>query len=449
MRHIWAICIQSLRAALRSRVVLVLLLLLLAVLIGLPLSIKGDGTATGQVQLLLQYTLGLVGFILSLVTLWAGAAAVSREMETRRLDLVVVKPVHRGQIWLGKWLALVVLNAGLVGSCAIVGYFWLYHSLRQMRLEDAAWRQLCEENLVALRVAQPLIPDVREAARADLAARRARGELAADTPDGVLLPLLEKQALATAYAVAPGSNRTWRVDLEQPLDGKTPWFVSFQCSSSDPSGAPIKGRWLLRPVGAGEPRLCEVNMVPAGRHLLRMTELAGAKSLLLTYANQEPTATVFFQPGDGVEVLSVAGSFVGNYARAWLLLYGRLLLLAAFGVMAGSLFSFPVAAFMVFVFFLMLNLSGLLQAFAAPDVLVSAAGWKAQGLSLLRQFYHAIFFLMRPLEDGHALEKLAGGRLIAWSQVAWAWLVQVGLYGVACALLGISVLNRREVGKPE
>ena len=101
MNRILAIAGIAIRNAVRSRVVIILLGILLLVIIGLPLTVKGDGTIAGQVRILLSYTLGFVSFILSLATLWAGCAAVSLEIQEKQIHLVVTKPVRRVQIWLG------------------------------------------------------------------------------------------------------------------------------------------------------------------------------------------------------------------------------------------------------------------------------------------------------------------------------------------------------------
>ena len=89
MRKVFAIAGIAIRSAIRSRVVLVLLALLLIAIVALPLTIKGDGTVTGAVQVLLRYTLGAVNIILSIATLWAGCAAISAEVQEHQIHLIV------------------------------------------------------------------------------------------------------------------------------------------------------------------------------------------------------------------------------------------------------------------------------------------------------------------------------------------------------------------------
>ena len=57
--------------------------------------------------------------------MWAGCAAVSLEIQERQIHLIVTKPVRRAQIWLGKWLGLLILNAALIAFSGAVVYFLL------------------------------------------------------------------------------------------------------------------------------------------------------------------------------------------------------------------------------------------------------------------------------------------------------------------------------------
>ena len=60
MKAFNAIFKQTVRSALRSKVFIVLFALILLCVIGLPLTIRGDNTAAGLVQVSLTYSLNLV-----------------------------------------------------------------------------------------------------------------------------------------------------------------------------------------------------------------------------------------------------------------------------------------------------------------------------------------------------------------------------------------------------
>src|SRR5512140_2688197 len=120
MQPLFAIACLTWKAAFRFRLFLVVAALLLASVVGLPLLIKDDGTARGFTQILLTYTLTTISALLGLSTLWLSCGTLARDIEDCQMQMVAVKPIARWQIWLGKWLGIVTLDAvmlALSGAC--------------------------------------------------------------------------------------------------------------------------------------------------------------------------------------------------------------------------------------------------------------------------------------------------------------------------------------------
>src|SRR5499427_6127413 len=114
MQSLFAIAWLTWKAALRFRLFLVVAVLLLAAVVGLPLLVKDDGTARGFTQILMTYTLSVITVLLGLSTLWLSCGTLARDIEECQIQVVAVKPVARWQIWLGKWLGIVSLDAALL-----------------------------------------------------------------------------------------------------------------------------------------------------------------------------------------------------------------------------------------------------------------------------------------------------------------------------------------------
>src|ERR1044071_3825209 len=120
MQRLLAITWLTWKAAFRFRLFLVVAVLLLAAVVGLPLLIKDDGTARGFTQILLTYTLSVIAALLGLSTLWLACGTLARDIEECQIQIVATKPIARWQIWLGKWLGILSLNAALLaiaGGC--------------------------------------------------------------------------------------------------------------------------------------------------------------------------------------------------------------------------------------------------------------------------------------------------------------------------------------------
>jgi ABC-type transport system involved in multi-copper enzyme maturation permease subunit len=135
------------KAAFRFRLFLVIAVLLLAAVVGLPLLIRDDGTARGFTQILITYTLSVVTALLGLSTLWLACGTLARDIEECQVQMLAVKPIARWQIWMGKWLGIMSINAVLLSICGVSIYCLLQY--RASRLPPGQQAVLRNEVLVS------------------------------------------------------------------------------------------------------------------------------------------------------------------------------------------------------------------------------------------------------------------------------------------------------------
>jgi hypothetical protein len=454
MNKILAIAGIAIRNAVRSRIVIILLGILLLVIIGLPLTIKGDGTPAGQVRILLGYTLGLVSFILSLATLWAGCAAVSLEIQERQIHLVVTKPVYRIQIWLGKWLGLLILNAALVAFSGAVVYGLLRWTTRPGQLTAEQRTELRENTLVACTVLMPDPINVDDAARAELEMLRAKNALPADARESEVSKAIRQKLLLQAYSVPQGGARQWTFDTPSGMPAGHPLLFRFRFSSSAMGPEFVPGRWTVRRESGGAAFQVTQTNTPGGTCLFKTPAAAAAGSgrLLVGYENlsTEPII-VAFDPQDGLKLYSYSGSFESNLARALLAILLRLAFFAALGVTAGSLFSMPVASFVAICVLVMMQISGYIQSIASQDVILHSHG-EAHGPTIWDHVFGAVFkafnAVIAPLQGPDPLELLATGQHMTWAWLGSVFFVQIVVYSGVLMLVSAWVLNKRELAMP-
>ena len=124
MTSFLAIAKLTCRSAVRSKVFRFLLCLLLFCSVVIPLTIKGDGTITGEVQILLEYSTGIVGFILSTSIIWMTCSEFCTDMENAQIHLIFVKPISRLIVWAGKFAGVFFLHIILlfIASAVIYGF---------------------------------------------------------------------------------------------------------------------------------------------------------------------------------------------------------------------------------------------------------------------------------------------------------------------------------------
>ena len=110
-----AIVKLTLRNALRSHIFQLLLGLLVLCAVLLPMTVSGSGEgARSYIQIALKYSLGTVGFILVLSTVWISSLVMTQDVESYQLHMVVSKPVSRIRIFFAKYCSVVLLHAVLL-----------------------------------------------------------------------------------------------------------------------------------------------------------------------------------------------------------------------------------------------------------------------------------------------------------------------------------------------
>ena len=470
MSQVAAIALLALRHVFRSRVVLVLSALLFAAAFLLPLALRSDGTPEGLVRIHLAYTLGIATFLLSLSTLWAGCAAVAQEADEKTLQLLLVKPVSRLRIWLGKWLALLLLNAGLLALVGTAAAATLQLQLRRGGFAPDALAAARQTTLSALETLRAPLPGVETDVRAEFERLRAGNRLP-DAPEAAILEALRQAVLARRFSVAPGATHGWLFTLSPPARQGSPTtlIVQFKADSSVPGAAGMDASIELGVAGQTISR--SIHAMPGTLQTIAFDNLRpGAAQALITFANHGAHgATLFFDPADGLVLRRPAGTFAGNYLRALAQIYLRLALFAAIGVTLGTLFSLPVATFLTLVLVLVLQLSGFIVAAAQVDRATfvanvapfgahshvhgdkaapapsAAARAAAAGLFYA---YRATYLTLRPLLEDRTLDDLATGTWLPPRALARNAVQQGLVLPLLLGLLSAAVLKKREWALP-
>ena len=449
MQRLLAITWLTWKAALRFRLFWVIAVLLIGSVILLPIVIKDDGTARGFTQILLTYTLSVVTALLGLCTLWLSCGTLARDIEENQMQVVAVKPVARWQIWLGKWLGLVTLNAVLLavaGACIFSLLLW-----RGQKLSASQQRILREEVLVAR-------GSLKEAKRdIDAEVERIFRERTKDAPVNPANAAMVKNQLREALNVdarRPGGVRTWRIDLglrknflqDQPL------FMRFKFYAASTNEL---GTYYLH-VEAGpreSPRRQVIDRTFADNafHEIRIVPgLWDASGVLTIDVQNRDRVAIAFPLEEGFEILYREAGFPLNFARGLFIILCWLALLAAIGLAAASFLSFPVATFVSASLMLVALSSGTLASAVEDGTIMGVneesgeAGTSVLDLILIPMF-KGMLAVFKLVEGFSPVDALSTGRSIEWATVGLAFGQIVLLLGGLIALFGIAMFTRREL----
>jgi hypothetical protein len=442
------------KAAFRFKLFLVVAVLLLVAVAGLPLLIKDDGTARGFTQILLTYTLSAITGLLGLSTLWLACGTLARDIEECQIQVVTVKPIARWQIWVGKWLGIVFLNAALLGISGASVFCLL--QWRATRLPAEEQKILRNEVLVSRGSAKPPSMDADIDAETDRQLKeRLEKSGGAKVDVAEVRKQIREQVMAEVQVVPPGFAHIWEVDLGpgvSSLRGQ-PIFLRLKFNAADksPSGT-FEGV-----VGVGVPRKTSVyqselmHLAPDTFHELPLPADLFEENgrLTIRFGNLSNTA-LLFPLVDGCEVLYREGGFALNYARGLGVIFCWMALLAAIGLAAASFLSFPVAAFFAMCVLLLCFSTGLMANSVTEGTIGGYNAEKGPSGKLpvdvvAIPVFKGVLAVIGLAKDFSPVDSLSSGRSISWEQLARAFGQIVLLLGGAVALLGIAVFNRREL----
>jgi hypothetical protein len=454
MQRLLAIAGLTWKAAFRFRFFLVISLLLLGSVVALPLLIKDDGTARGCTQILLTYTLSTIAVLLGLCTLWLSCGTMARDIEECQIQVVAVKPIARWQIWLGKWLGILALNATMLALSGASVYGLLLW--RAARLPEAEQQSLRREVLVARGSLKPpgfeqqineqtdqlLQERIKQSGSASADLRQVRREI-------------REQVKARYQLVPAGSGRQWHLDLgllkpllkDQPLQLR----IKFNAAKRSPSGTFI-GIFQVGDTENNRPWESEyMSLAPDTFHEFDVPpNLFNSQGVLtITFYNPNDTSLIF-PLDEGIEVLYREGGFGLNFIRGIAIIFCWMALLAAVGLASASFLSFPVAAFFSLgLLTLALSTSTLSYVVTEGTVMGIDLDTGARNNVVVDTVFVPVFgFLLKivSLVEGFSpIDSLSSGRSITWTDLGLAFTQIVLVLGGIFAVVGIIVFTRREL----
>ncbi len=455
MQQLFAIITLTWKAAFRYRLFWVLALLLVGAVVGLPILIKDDGTAEGFAQILITYTLGAVAGLLGLCTLWLACGTLARDVEDCSIQMMAVKPIARWQIWLGKWLGLVALNAALLalaGGCIFGLLEW-----RAQKLPPLEKAKLMNEVLVARASARESSMDSVIDSDTD---RIMQEQIKKGKMDGVDLnsarKLLREQVKSAYQSVAPDQVWKWVIHLgsakDKLKDRPLSLRVKFNTAQVGGLDATYYVVWLIGEPPEVRPHQTGImSLAPDTFHeFLVPPNLFDAKGdLTIRFRNLNGVA-LLFPLEDGLEVLYPQSSFGANFVRGLGIILCWMALLAALGLAAASFLSFPVAAFCSLAMLAMCFSSGTIANAVQEGTIMSynqetdEKGY-APVDNIVMPIFRGMLDVINLVQGFSPIDSLSTGRCITWAELGRAVAQIVLLLGGILAVFGISVFTRREL----
>jgi hypothetical protein len=454
MRRIWAVAKNTIRQALRMKVVGTFIVLLLILLPTMGLTVTGDSTLKGRLQTFVSYGLSLTGLLLSFLTLIVSIYTLTSDIEHRQIYTVITKPIRRSHLIVGKLFGVLVLDVALLTLFAGIIYAgtmvmpWFSAASPQER------RDVDNEFYTARASLVPPQIDVSKEVEALYQKLQKNDQLEQVYPHYTrqeIIKQLTNQKRLEKRAVAVGQSLVWEFRNVKPIGPNQSLFIRFKYDvSATPPDEQAYGDWLvgdLRRIGtseqAGTPvyRSTRKDPVRKFREIEVPADAVAADGFLgIAFMNPPLNEVVVIFPlEDGLEVLYKADTFTGNFVRAVLLILCRLVFLACLGTLAGSFLSFPVAI----LFCLMIFLTGTVNGFIMESI-----DSLSENIGIFYTYSVKLLLQSLPAFDkNNPSAFLVPARLLTWAFVGRVALLLIGVRAALLLLFALIIFRFRELAR--
>ena len=360
MRNILAIARLAFWEGVRMRIILLFVIVLVFLLLRLPFTVRGDETVAGQLQTFLSYSLGAVGLLLGLATVFLSCSTLSNEIKNNSIQMVVTKPVTRFEILAGKWLGVNVLIFLLLLLCGTTIYTFavliknrpVAFARDEVNIRDVVWQARVAAKP---KPARDLEAEAREWVTSQIKQGQvfSRGEQYAieqrvqelkndwrTIPPGHYEVYIFEDLIPPRRADAVIQVRYRARGRPMPMSEK----LSIDFAFADPDTFQQIGAWHQ----TRESTIDLHQFLAHGQGVIKDGRTA------LVIANPGPPAnrvSIYLEQDDWLEMLYNIGTFEENYVKTLLIMAARLALLSALGLLFSVFVSFPVACFCVLTFY--------------------------------------------------------------------------------------------------
>jgi len=360
MRSIWAVATNTIKQAVRMKIAAVFIVLLIVLLPVMGVATTGDGTLKGRLQTFVSYSISLTSLLLCLLTIIVSTYSLTNDIKQKQIYTVLTKPIHRFQLLFGKLLGVLLLDAALLALFSAIIYTITVYTPRFSEADETEIAQVENQFFTARAGLTPAEVDVtREVLETyeKLDKTGQMDELFSGLSRSKIIAYLTSRKKLEKRAAAVGHELLWEFHNVKPLDADENLFIRFKYDVSvNPPDLQVYSRWF-----AGDIRQIPYDIYTFDRKDLIRTfyeievpaaAVAEDGYLAVGFLNVPLNNTVvIFPPKDGLEVLYKADTFTGNFLKAVLLIFFRLIFLAVFGILASTFLSFPVAILACLVIF--------------------------------------------------------------------------------------------------
>ena len=333
-----SVTLQCLRSLVRTRFVPAMVVMLVIAGTVLPWTLHGDGTADGEIKVLLTWSLGIVFTLLAVATLWSGSSMISGEIHEGQFSVVRTTPAGKFKIWFGKWAGLAIIDGIL-----LAGVMMLISA--QIAIRGIPFSEMRPQFSIS-----PSEETFTDFAKEFYPAAVSAKMVPENVPYDLYCKEIIKKVKSDYFNIEPGKSFKWKFDYDgrRLRGGETPEAVVRFIAPSGSLGG-ISGSCIVTDAEGNQ--LSEYRITDRNKTEIRIQippsafRESGTFSLEVRNFDNASGDTLLIHLINDVRLNIPSGSFAFNMFCAWLALWSVLAAVAALGITISSAFTSPVAVF--------------------------------------------------------------------------------------------------------
>ncbi|MBN1818432.1 MAG: ABC transporter permease [Sedimentisphaerales bacterium] len=455
LRRIWTIAQNTLSQAIRMRVAVIVIVLLLILLPLMSITATGDQSALGKVQTFVSYSMSLTSLLLCVLTIVVSVYTVTNDLRRKHIYLVVSKPVRRFEIVAGKMLGVVVLDGLLLALFGVIIYSLALFMPRLSRAEGAELEKVNREFFTSrTRLETSLDTEqIEQQARRRYEQLKEEKRLPDDMTRQEVMAVLQNEALSAAKSIPLGYVRKWEFENVRVGDPNDMIFIRYKLRGlPTPIDDQVYSNWRIgdfRSVDASgrlqmKTRPYYISRTDPVRTFVEFSvpgDVVAEDGYVSVEFQNNPAFSMVTVVVEDVQLLYRSSTFTANFIRAELLIFSRLIFLAAIGVSASTWLSFPVAVLVCMAAFL----TGTVNGFIVESFDFANAAFTILYQLILRPI---LLWILPKFDEGYNPTRfIIEGRTLGWLFLGKVYLFTIFVKGGVLFLLGVLIFNNRELAK--
>lgn len=447
MRKTSAICANVIRILIRNGTVAGIMVALGALSVFIFMFARSDGEIINELRIRIRYSFFFFYTFTSIVVMYLSCITLRRDIENRQFHNVASAPVHRCQIWLGKFFGILIFGmacfffSSLVTAVCAAVYVGTHCNEKDMAIVK-------EKFLRAYSHKVPLIEPIERQIDNRFKKMQAEGNLPPGLSEKEIKRELRDEVRKDEQMLKPDEEKSWNFSWDSSAASKFSDHIILRVKFyAEQKREMVNGRFTLTAADSPAKWGQDFSGFPYMYHEIKIpiAKIPSSSQLKMSFKGTG-SPYLIFPVANGIALLYDNGGILANYFLVSLVIFINMIVLTAIGLTSASLFTYTVSVFVTLVVYLV----GMSSDFFLSVIRELSYGWHGaddSSIYLLTGFINFGIWLTKGIKCPPVIEIFTENISIPFEGIFMAWGMEALFYAAIVIALGILVLTRKEIDK--